>query len=139
MSADTEALAVERRIERFILLAGAAFAAGGMIGWGWRAMQAAVIGTALCWTNFRWLRRGATGLMNVGMAQAGAEHVRVPRSVHAKFFGRLVLLLVAAYVILVWLRLPAIAFLCGAAAVVPAILMELLYEIARGQHRWKVL
>ena len=139
MTTDAQALAIERRIERLILLLGAAFAIGAAIGWGWRAMEAAVIGTALCWLNFRWLRQGAAGLMRLALAQAGAERVHVPRSVHAKFFGRLVLLLAAAYVILVWLRLPAIAFLCGAAAVVPAILAELGYEIVSGQHRWKPL
>ncbi|HXT87139.1 MAG TPA: ATP synthase subunit I [Verrucomicrobiae bacterium] len=139
MTTDAQAVAIERRIERLILLLGATFAIGAMIGWGWRAMEAALIGTALCWLNFRWLRQGATGLMHLALAQAGAERVHVPRSVHAKFFGRLVLLLVVAYVILAWLRLPAIAFLCGAAAVVPAILAELGYEIARGQHRWKPL
>jgi len=139
VTTDAQAVAIERRIERLILLLGATFAIGAMIGWGWRAMEAALIGTALCWLNFRWLRQGATGLMHLALAQAGAERVHVPRSVHAKFFGRLVLLLVVAYVILAWLRLPAIAFLCGAAAVVPAILAELGYEIARGQHRWKPL
>lgn len=139
MTTETEASAIERRIERFILLLGAAFAVGAAIGWGWRAMEAAVIGAALCWLNFRWLRQGAAGLMRLASSQAGAEKVYVPRSVHAKFLGRLVLLLVAAYVILAWLRLPAVAFLCGAVAVVPAILMELAYEIAHGQHRWKAL
>lgn len=139
MTTETEALAIERRIERFILLLGAAFAVGVAIGWGRHASEATLIGTALCWLNFRWLRQGATGLMRLAAAQAGAERVHVPRSVHAKFFGRLVLLLAVAYVILAWLRLPAVAFLCGAAAVVPAILAELGYEIASGQHRWKPL
>ena len=139
VTTDAEALAIERRIDRLILLLGAVVAICAAIGWGWRAMEAAVIGAALCWLNFRWLRQGAAGLMHLAVAQAGAERVHVPRSVHAKFFGRLVLLLVAAYVILVWLRVPVIAFLCGAAVVMPAILAELGYEIARGQHRWKPL
>jgi hypothetical protein len=55
---------------------------------------------------------------------------------HAKFFGRLLLLLIAVYVILAWLRLPAIAVICGLAAVVPAILLELGYEVMSGHHRW---
>src|SRR5579863_831263 len=139
MTTDTEALVIEQRIERFIVVLGALMAAGGAIGWGWHAIEAVAIGTALCWLNFRWLRRGATALMQLGIAQAGAEHVYVPRSVHVKFFGRLLLLLVVAYVILAWLKLPVVAFLCGAAAVVPAIFVELLYEIAHGQHRWKAL
>jgi hypothetical protein len=139
MAADTDSLAIERRIERFIVALGLAMAIAAEIGWGRRAAASAVIGAVLCWLNFRWLRQGAAALMRLGIAQAGAEHVYVPRSTHAKFFGRIVLLLIVAYVILAWLRLPVVAFLCGAVAVVPAILIELFYELARGHHRWKAL
>ena len=139
MEDEAKSLAIERRIERLILGVGALMALGGAAGWGLRSGVSAAIGTALCWVNFRWLRQGATALMQLGIAQTGAEHVRVPRSVHAKFFGRLVLLLVVAYAILAWLRLPVIAFLCGAVAVVPAIVIELLYELAHGGHRWNAL
>ena len=139
MTSEAESNAIERRIERFIIALGAGATAGAEIGWGHRAAASAAIGAVLCWLNFRWLRQGAAALMRLGVAQAGAEKVYVPRSVHAKFFGRLVLLLVVAYVILAWLRLPVIAFLCGAVAVVPAILIELFYELAHGHHRWKAL
>jgi hypothetical protein len=47
-----------------------------------------------------------------------------------------VLLLIVVYVILAWLKLPVGAVICGLAAVVPAILIELGYEIIKGQHRW---
>jgi hypothetical protein len=139
MISDLQALAIERRIERFIWALGALMIIGAEIGWGWLAVEAVAIGTALCWLNFRWLREGAAALMQLGIAQAGAEQVYVPRSVHAKFFGRLVLLLLVAYVILAWLRLPVVAFLCGVVAVVPAVIVELLYEIVHGQRRWKAL
>lgn len=139
MASDADYAAIERRLEVFIVGLGAIMAVGAAIGWGTRAAEAAAIGTALCWLNFRWLRQGAGALMRLGMAQAGAEVVHVPRMVHAKFFGRLVLLLVVAYAILAWLRLPVIAFLCGLVAVVPAIVLELAYELAHGHHRWKAL
>lgn len=139
MAADAESLAIERRIERLIVALGAVIVIAAEIGWGrWAAVSAAV-GSVLCWLNFRWLRQGAAALMRLGLAQAGEEQVHVPRSVHAKFLGRLVLLLVVAYVILAWFRLPAVAFLCGAVAVVPAIVVELFYELAHGHHRWKAL
>jgi hypothetical protein len=128
--------AIERRIERLLIGVGAAMTLGAAIGWGVRAGAAAAVGTALCWLNFRWLRQGAAALVRLGQAMATRENPRVPPLVHAKFFGRLLLLLVVAYVILAWLRLPAIAFLCGLVAVVPAILIELGYELARGEHRW---
>ncbi|MGB6874496.1 MAG: ATP synthase subunit I [Candidatus Acidiferrales bacterium] len=139
MANDAEHKAIERRIERFLLMLGAAMTLGAGIGWGLRAAESCAVGTAICWLNFRWLRLGAAALMRLGIAQAGAEVVHVPRSVHAKFFGRIVLLLIVAYVILAWLRLPVIAFLCGAVVVVPAILVELFYELAHGHHRWKAL
>jgi len=130
---------IERRLEMLIAGLGATMAVGVGLGWGMRAAEAAAIGTALCWLNFRWLRQGAGAIVRLGVAQAGAETAHVPRMVHAKFFGRLVLLLIVAYAILAWLRLPAIAFLCGLVAVVPAILVELVYEVARGGHRWNTL
>lgn len=136
---EAQSLAIERRIEWFMVFFGVAMAVTAAIAWNGRAAEAIAIGTGLCWVNFRWLRQGAAALMQLGLAQASAEKVYVPRSVHLKFLGRLVLLLVAAYVILAWLRLPAIAFLCGAVAVVPAIIFELAYEVARGQHRWRAL
>jgi hypothetical protein len=133
---DAEFTAIEHRIERFMIALGAAMTLGAAIGWGARAAEAAAVGTALCWLNFRWLRRGAAALIRLGQAQAALENPRVPPVVHVKFFGRLLLLLVVAYAILAWLRLPAIAFLCGLVAVVPAIVLELGYELAHGMHRW---
>jgi hypothetical protein len=127
---------IERRIERFLVALGAAAAIVAGIGWGVRAAEAAATGTALCWLNFRWLRQGAAALIRVGQAQADAEKAHVPPLVHMKFIGRLLLLLLVAYVILAWLRLPAVAFLCGLVAVIPAIVLELAYELARGEHRW---
>jgi hypothetical protein len=126
---------IELRIERFIAVWGAAMALVAGLKWGIRAAGGAALGAALCWLNFRWLRHGATGVIRLGMAQAGAEVVHVPRSMHAKFFGRLLLLLVGVYVILAWFRLPAVAVICGLAAVVPAILLELAYEVMSGHHR----
>jgi hypothetical protein len=136
MIPEREGAGIERRLEYFLVGVGVAAAIAGTAGWGWGAGLAAAVGTLLCWLNFRWLRGGARALVSLGLAQAGVEQVRVPRSVHVKFFGRLVLLLVSAYVILVWLRLPAVAFVCGLTAVVPAILLELVYELVHGHGRW---
>jgi len=35
--------------------------------------------------------------------------------------------------------LPVVAVLCGLAAVVPAIVLELVYELLHGHHRWNAL
>lgn len=132
---DAEPAAIELRMEAFLIAVGVAVTAGALIGWGWRAGESAAAGGALSWLNFRWLRQGAAGVMKLGLAQAGAEIVKVPPSVHAKFFGRTILLVVAACVILFWLHLPAIPLLCGLAVVFPAVLLELGYELAHGQGR----
>ena len=126
--------AFERRIEALIPLIGAVVAIAALIGWGHRAALGAAVGAALCWLNFRWLRQGAEGVIKLGLAQAGVEHVRVPRKTHAKFLGRLGLLLIAVYAIVVWLKLPAVAVVCGLTAVFPAIVFAAGYEALRG--RW---
>ncbi len=133
---DSDPEAIERRIQYFIVGIGIAIAIGAAAGWGIRAAEGAAAGAAVCWLNFIWLGRGATELIRLGTAQAGADVVRVPRTIHAKFFGRIVLLILAVYAILAWLHLPPVAFLCGLTTVLPAIVAELGYEIARGQHRW---
>lgn len=136
IAAEDESVAIERRIERFIVLAGAITALVALVGWGRHAAAGVAMGAALCWFNFNWLRQGARGVIRLGLAQAGAENVSVPKSVHAKFFSRLVLLALAVYAILVWLKLPAAAVLCGLAAVVPAIVFEFGYELMHGVHHW---
>ncbi len=123
------------RLEAFLIVVGVAVAIGAAVGWGWRAGESAAAGGSLSWLNFRWLRQGAAGVMKLGLAQVGAEIVKVPPSVHAKFFGRTILLVIAACVILFWLHLPAIPLLCGLAAIFPAVLLELGYELAHGHGR----
>lgn len=132
---DAGPAAIEMRLEAFLIAVGVAVTIGAAIGWGFRAGASAAAGGALSWLNFRWLRQGAAAVMKLGLAQAGAEVVKVPPSVHAKFFGRTILLVIAACVILFWLHLPAIPLLCGLAAVFPAVLIELGYELAHGQGR----
>lgn len=136
MADDLEHLAIERRLERAIAGAGLAATLGAGIGWGARAGLGAAVGAVLCWLNFHWLRQGAMGVIRIGMMQAGAEKVHVPKSTHAKFVGRLALLLVAVYAILAWLKLPAVAVACGLGVVLPAVIFELGYEVTRGHHRW---
>jgi ATP synthase I chain len=123
MTTQTDHGDLERRIEAFIASIGVAMTVGAALGWGKRAAEGTAIGASVCWLNFRWLRQGAEGVIKLGLAQAGAADVHVPRKTHAKFMGRLGLLLVVVYAILVWLRLPAVAVVCGLTAVFPAILL----------------
>ncbi|HVB55439.1 MAG TPA: hypothetical protein VNE63_03275 [Candidatus Acidoferrales bacterium] len=133
---DPKHTAIERRLEGLIAIMGVTIVAGAAILRGMRAAEGAAAGAALCWLNFRWLRQGAATVIGLGLAQAGAETVTVPKRVHAKFFGRLALLLLAVYVILAWIRLPAMPVVCGLAVVLPALVLELGYELIDGHHRW---
>jgi hypothetical protein len=134
---ESDYTAIERRIELFIPFAGALMTVIAAARWGLRAAEGVAIGTAVCWVNFRWLRVGAASLIKLGLAQAGVENVYVPRPTHAKFMARLLLLVFIAYVILAWLRLPVMAVISGLVAVVPAIVLELGYEVMHGHHRWR--
>jgi hypothetical protein len=134
---ETHYIAIERRIELFIAIAGALMTLIALARWGLRSAEGVAIGAAVCWANFRWLRFGAASLIRLGLAQAGVENVYVPRSTHAKFMARLLLLVFTAYVILAWLRLPVMAVISGLVAVVPAIVLELGYEVMHGHHRWR--
>jgi hypothetical protein len=136
MGADAESVAIERRLEKTIAALGLLAALGAGLGWGGRAGLGTAAGAALCWLNFRWLRQGAAGVIRLGLAQAGVERVRVPKSTHAKFLGRFALLVIAVYAILAVLKLPAVAVLCGLGVVLPAVIFELGYELTRGHHRW---
>ena len=131
MTNETDHGAIERHIEVFIALVGLAMTVGAALGWGKRAAEGTAIGASVCWLNFRWLRQGADGVINLGMAQTGAAIVHVPRKTHAKFMGRLGLVLVVVYAILVWLRLPSVAVVCGLTAVFPAILLGVGTEALR--------
>src|ERR1700722_12803028 len=102
MADDAPYAAIERRLEKFLVGVGVAATIGADIGWGLRADAGGIVGTALCWLNFRWLCQGAAALIRLGQAKSTIEKPSAPPPVHVKFFGLLLLRLVVAYVILAW-------------------------------------
>ena len=124
--------AAERRVEWFTLALGTAGTAFAYFHWEWHAGAAFALGALLAWINFRWLKQGVGALVAVSTAQAGSEHARVPRMVYVKFFGRFALLLLVVYVILSRSILPMAEVLSGLFALVAAVLIELIFELARG-------
>jgi len=122
----------ERRIELLTFTLGLAGAAFAGVRWGWRPAAGVAVGAALTWLNFRWLRQGVGALVAVSTAQAGSDQARVPKRVYLKFFGRFALLLLVVYVILSRSLLPVAAILSGLFAVVAAVMVELIFELARG-------
>ena len=138
--ADGEAFyrAAERRIEYLTLGLGAAATLVTSVRWGWRAGAGLALGAALAWVNYRWLKQGVAALVQLSATQAGAEQVRVPKRVYLKFFGRFALLIVVVYAILSRSLLPAAGVLAGLFALVAAVLLELLYELVRGNRQANV-
>ncbi len=88
-----------------------------------------LIGAAMSWLNFRWLKQGVNALVGLAVAQEGAQKARVPAGVYVKFAGRYLLLLLVAYVILSRLRWPAAYLIAGLFVVVAAVLLELVLEL----------
>jgi hypothetical protein len=123
----------ERRVERLTAIIGVAGAvlALGVAGWLWAAGVA--LGAGLTWLNFRWLKAGVSALVQASVAQAGAEHARIPRSVYVKFFARYALLLAVVYVILSRSVLPLAALIGGLFAAVAAVVAEVVWELVTGK------
>jgi ATP synthase I subunit len=122
---DFSAAAAERRIERSVLLAGAALAA------------AAALGAGLAWLNFRWMKQGLAAFQQVSRQQEGAAKVRIPKKLLLRFFGRTALILVVVYASLAYSLLPAWALLAGIFTLVAAVIGESVYQMAcrRGETR----
>lgn len=96
---------------------------------GFAAALGFLIGAAMSWLNFRWLKQGVNALVGLAVAQEGAQKARVPAGVYVKFAGRYLLLLLVAYVILSRLGWPATYLIAGLFVVVAAVLLELVLEL----------
>jgi len=131
-NSDTSLQAGGRRIEYLTLGLGAAATLVVAVRWGWRAAAGLALGVVLSWVNYRWLKQGVAALAQLSTAQADAPRVHIPKRVYVKFFGRFALLLIAVYVILSGSLVPGATVLAGLFAVVAAVLIELIYQLARG-------
>lgn len=126
---DAASSALIRCIEPWTIAFGVAASFFAAWKWGWRAGAGLAAGALLSWLNFRWLKQGVISLTGLSTAQEGADKVRVPRIVYWKFFGRFVLLLAAAYVILAGLKWPAVAVIAGLFAAVAGMLMAMIVHL----------
>ncbi len=126
--------AAERQIEIWTLLTGFAAAVVAVFAWSWPAAGGVLLGAALAWLNFRWLKQGVAALEQLSVAQAGTEKVRIPRRTYLKFFGRYVLLLVVLYVIFSGSLLPVAAVFAGLFAPVAAVLGAMVVTLFRSSE-----
>jgi ATP synthase I chain len=119
-----------RRVEWLTLALGGAGAVWAALRWGWQGAAAVLVGTALSWLNFRWLKGGVQAFGKAATGTAGSAEARVPASVYVKFIGRLGLLLVVVYVILTRSSVPPVAFFVGLFASAAGVVVALVYELA---------
>ena len=124
--------AVERRIEGLTLGISAAATVFASVRWGWRAGMGVAVGGILSWLNFRWLDQGVGQLLRAATGNTETLSGRASRWIFVRFLGRLLLIVIALYVILRTRWLPGKALLAGLFSLICAALLEVSYEIVTG-------
>ncbi|HEY2460619.1 MAG TPA: ATP synthase subunit I [Candidatus Acidoferrum sp.] len=90
-----------------------------------------LIGTALGWINFWFLRRGVDAIVASGRAQAGVEKPQAPGGAAGGLVFRYALIAGVAYVIFKYLRIPLASMVVGLCALGAAVMAASVYEIFR--------
>jgi hypothetical protein len=88
-----------------------------------------VVGTALAWLNFCWLRRGLDSLVTASIAQEGRETPQVPLTSYALALLRYALIGLAVYVIFEYLHVPLASMVVGFCALGAGAISASVYEI----------
>jgi small-conductance mechanosensitive channel len=126
--------ATERRIAWLTLVlgftTGATVALVGRTQWG----AGLVIGTALAWLNYRWLRRGVNTFVLASKAQSGSAKPRVPIGTYFLMLFRYGLIAFAVYVIFEYLKVPLLSMVVGLCALAVAAIAASVYEILRPEN-----
>ena len=119
----------ERRIAWLTLVFGSAASAAAAFA-GRRPWAAGLlIGSALAFLNFRWLRRGMDALVAASAAQAGAEKPRVPFGTYFAAVFRYALIALIVYVIFKFLGIPLASMVVGMCALAAAAIAASVYEL----------
>lgn len=121
----------ERRIAWLTLALGAMAGASVAAIYSWRWGLGLLVGTALAWLNFRWLKGAVDALKLLATAQADAPKPQVPLSTWVRFIGRYALIGLCVYVIFVGFNVPILSMLVGLCALGAAALTASVYEILR--------
>lgn len=125
----------QRRIACWTLVLGTAGAIAAAVRGNGRSAAGVAVGSVLAWINFLRLKQGIAVFERLSTRQASAEQVRIPKSTYVKFFGRYALLLTVLCVIFFYSLLPAVAVLAGLFTLVAGVLMEGVYQLARGRRQ----
>jgi small-conductance mechanosensitive channel len=110
----------------------AALPVGFLHNWRWGA--GILIGSALAWLNFRWLKQGLDALTDAATAQANQKKVKVPIGTYFKAAFRYGLIALAVYVIFEYLNVPVLSMILGLCALGAATLAVSVHEILRPQE-----
>jgi hypothetical protein len=122
-------LASERRISWLTLLLGALVALPVGYFHGWRWGSGILIGAALAWLNFRWLKQGLDVLTEAATAQAERPKAKVPLGVYFRAVFRYVLIALAVYVIFKHLHVPVLSMIIGLCSLGAATMVVSVHEI----------
>jgi hypothetical protein len=122
-------LRTEQRIAWLTLAIGLAAGATAALTHHWPWASGLMIGAALAWLNFRWLRRGLDALVDASTAQAGAAQPRVPVGTYFRALFRYALIAFSVYVIFKVLRVPLTSMVIGLCALAAAAIAASVYEI----------
>jgi len=124
----------ESWISRLTLVLGglAALPVGYFEGGRWGA--GLMIGAALAWLNFHWLKQGLDALTHAIAAQPDNRKGQVPIAAYAKALFRYGLIALTVYVIFKYLNVPVLSMVLGLCALGAATLVISVYEILRPQE-----
>ena len=93
-----------------------------------------MIGAALAWLNFRWLKQGLEALTQSIAAQGRAGKGEVPLAAYFKALFRYALIALIVYVIFEYLNVPVLSMVFGLCALGAATLAVSVHEILRPQE-----
>jgi small-conductance mechanosensitive channel len=88
-----------------------------------------LVGAALSWLNFRWLKRGLDALVISSVAQQNRQRPRVPLSAYFAALFRYGLLALGVYVIFEYLNVPLVSLVVGLCALGAAAITASVWEI----------
>lgn len=120
------------RIRRFMLAIAVIATVAAFAIWNWRIAAGVLVGCAVAWVNFVWLKQAVNALAD-RVTKSGRPGGSA--STVAKFLLRYALVGIGAYAIFLSSRQSLYGFLGGLFLAVAAILCEAVYEVAVGLRR----
>lgn len=121
----------ESRISHLTLILGAVAALPIAYFYGWHWGAGILIGAALAWLNFRWLKQALDALTAAATAQASDQDAKVPVTTYFKALFRYGLIALAVYVIFKCLNVPVLSMILGLCALGAATIVVSVHGILR--------